>query len=373
MCILELHRSVWLNFPLKTTFEVFKPTSSFDTYLYTVPVFVYRAFIAIIFINFVSFLSFFVVASSAWSEDGCHIDQTNRTHTICMCNHLTNFAILMDVIDDTAQFIEQVGLFDENMRILISISIAISIVFIVIALLTLKFFNGIFIKVRTTQSSGQDALNSLSSCNNQLNTNNRFENNQRQCYNGGDNTGGIDEMPTCQSNAHTYSAAQMSQNILQMPNNDCTISTVNNLSERIPLQNYQHFHHHYHHHHHIHLQQPANNSHDNSHNHFVFNSNVFNANTTNLGDAHNCLKQTNTDDQRNNGSTDDRNLIVNLPRKNDATKNDIAMDRVTTAYGTTTDENFPMARINNENNFIRRGHLQGHLHSHYSRYSQQMV
>lgn len=91
--------------------------------------------------------------NSAWSEDGCHIEQTNRTHTICMCNHLTNFAILMDVIDDTAQFIQQIGLIDENMRILISISIAICIIFIVIALLTLKLFNGIFIKVRTEQQN----------------------------------------------------------------------------------------------------------------------------------------------------------------------------------------------------------------------------
>lgn len=70
-----------------------------------------------------------------------------------MCNHLTNFAILMDVIDDTAQFIQQIGLIDENMRILISISIAICIIFIVIALLTLKLFNGIFIKVRTEQQN----------------------------------------------------------------------------------------------------------------------------------------------------------------------------------------------------------------------------
>lgn len=98
--------------------------------------------------------------NSAWSEDGCHIEQTNRTHTICMCNHLTNFAILMDVIDDTAQFIQQIGLIDENMRILISISIAICIIFIVIALLTLKLFNGIFIKVRTDQQNdGQNTLN----------------------------------------------------------------------------------------------------------------------------------------------------------------------------------------------------------------------
>lgn len=93
--------------------------------------------------------------SSAWSEDGCQIEETNRTHTVCVCNHLTNFAILMDVIDETAQYIQQIGIFDENMRLLISISIAICIIFIIIALLTLKLFNGIFLKVRTERNSQQ--------------------------------------------------------------------------------------------------------------------------------------------------------------------------------------------------------------------------
>ncbi|XP_035714297.1 latrophilin-like protein 1 isoform X2 [Folsomia candida] len=32
-----------------------------------------------------------------WSEEGCHVENTNRTHTVCQCGHLTNFAILMDL------------------------------------------------------------------------------------------------------------------------------------------------------------------------------------------------------------------------------------------------------------------------------------
>ncbi|CAG2159344.1 unnamed protein product [Oppiella nova] len=32
-----------------------------------------------------------------WSDQGCHTVRSNRTHTQCKCNHLTNFAILMDV------------------------------------------------------------------------------------------------------------------------------------------------------------------------------------------------------------------------------------------------------------------------------------
>ncbi|XP_046556840.1 adhesion G protein-coupled receptor L3-like [Haliotis rubra] len=32
-----------------------------------------------------------------WSQDGCSMIQTNSTHTTCKCNHLTNFAVLMDI------------------------------------------------------------------------------------------------------------------------------------------------------------------------------------------------------------------------------------------------------------------------------------
>ncbi|KAM7341474.1 calcium-independent receptor for alpha-latrotoxin isoform 1-T2 [Cochliomyia hominivorax] len=84
----------------------------------------------------------------AWSANGCVLESTNRTHSICMCNHLTNFAILMDVMDDHNHSL--FTMFDGNMRILIYVSISICLVFIVIALLTLKIFNGVFIKSART-------------------------------------------------------------------------------------------------------------------------------------------------------------------------------------------------------------------------------
>ncbi|XP_014085243.2 latrophilin Cirl [Bactrocera oleae] len=84
----------------------------------------------------------------AWSANGCTLESTNRTHSICMCNHLTNFAILMDVMDEHNHSL--FGVFDGNMRILIYISVAICLVFVVIALLTLKIFNGVFIKSART-------------------------------------------------------------------------------------------------------------------------------------------------------------------------------------------------------------------------------
>lgn len=312
----------------------------------------------------------------------------------------------MDVIDDTAQFIQQIGLFDENMRILISISIAICIVFVVIALLTIKFYNGIFIKVRNSQHHhGQDTLQTNS---NQLNpTQNRDPNrnpnvnanpnlnpnpnpnqNQNQNLNANLNSNqrhcvdGVDENATCQFDSVAPSCTYSNpQNILTMPNNDCTISAVNRLSE-IPLQNYQHFHHHYHHHHHFHL--PPMPSHGNSHNHFVFNSNVFNANTVNSSNASNSLGPEQSDN--GNGHFDSgNNLIVKNLCKGNTSNNGDSDDNIgrvpstpcsggrTGETTTTNNEQFLMARIGNPSNFITRGHLQGHLNSHYPRYSQQIV
>lgn len=34
---------------------------------------------------------------SGWSDEGCRVLTTNRTHTQCRCDHLTNFAVLMDL------------------------------------------------------------------------------------------------------------------------------------------------------------------------------------------------------------------------------------------------------------------------------------
>ena len=101
---------------------------------------------------------FSLIIFSAWSEDGCYVESTNRSHTICMCNHLTNFAILMDIIDETNSSL--LSIFDDNLRVFIYISIAICILLIIVALLTLKLFNGVFVKVRTNtniNSSDRDA------------------------------------------------------------------------------------------------------------------------------------------------------------------------------------------------------------------------
>ena len=44
-------------------------------------------------------LSFFVVTGGkgGWSEKGCHVnnEQSTDTLTVCECDHLTNFAMIM--------------------------------------------------------------------------------------------------------------------------------------------------------------------------------------------------------------------------------------------------------------------------------------
>ncbi|XP_066588613.1 latrophilin Cirl-like isoform X1 [Prorops nasuta] len=75
---------------------------------------------------------------SAWSEEGCQIRGTNDTHTICECNHLTNFAVLMDVhavrLDITHQF---------ALQIITYIGCIISVVCLVLAILSFQLFRGL--------------------------------------------------------------------------------------------------------------------------------------------------------------------------------------------------------------------------------------
>ncbi|XP_033111626.1 adhesion G-protein coupled receptor G6-like isoform X2 [Anneissia japonica] len=42
-----------------------------------------------------------------WSSEGCSVDSSNDTSTVCVCNHLTNFALLMDIYGDTAELPSQ--------------------------------------------------------------------------------------------------------------------------------------------------------------------------------------------------------------------------------------------------------------------------
>lgn len=133
---------------------------------------------------------------SAWSEDGCYIEQTNRTHTVCMCNHLTNFAILMDLVDDGAEILQQLSQFNENMKFMISISVAVCIIFIIIVIMTLKYFNGAFVKVshhrrrRRQQSSSSNARDDIIIDTNPNNTNHQRSAVHTAHFNGGGGAAG---------------------------------------------------------------------------------------------------------------------------------------------------------------------------------------
>lgn len=97
----------------------------------------------------------FLLCGSAWSEDGCFVDRTNRTHTICMCNHLTNFAILMDVVDEATAGSMLGALFTDNVVLRLVYGSAIGCALLVVgALLVLRFFHGTFVKVRAGGGGG---------------------------------------------------------------------------------------------------------------------------------------------------------------------------------------------------------------------------
>ena len=36
-------------------------------------------------------------SNDMWLKSGCSVHLTNKTHTVCHCFHLTNFALLMDI------------------------------------------------------------------------------------------------------------------------------------------------------------------------------------------------------------------------------------------------------------------------------------
>ncbi|XP_033107952.1 adhesion G protein-coupled receptor L3-like [Anneissia japonica] len=44
-----------------------------------------------------SFWKFANSTHGEWANEGCQVEHSNSTHTECICNHLTNFAIIMDV------------------------------------------------------------------------------------------------------------------------------------------------------------------------------------------------------------------------------------------------------------------------------------
>ena len=79
---------------------------------------------------------------SAWSNEGCSVFDTNKTHTICTCHHLTNFAILMDVHD-----VPLTDGQDRALQIMTYIGCTISVVCLFLAILTFQLFRGLKVTI----------------------------------------------------------------------------------------------------------------------------------------------------------------------------------------------------------------------------------
>lgn len=87
---------------------------------------------------------FWDYTTNAWSEEGCHVDTvlSNITHTVCHCDHLTNFAILMDVHAIYLPVPHEIAL-----QIITYVGCIISIICLLLAIITFQLFRGLKVSV----------------------------------------------------------------------------------------------------------------------------------------------------------------------------------------------------------------------------------
>ncbi|CAN8004689.1 unnamed protein product, partial [Ixodes hexagonus] len=73
-----------------------------------------------------------------WSGRGCWVESNNQTHTTCACNHLTNFAVLMDVRAVQLSYSNEVAL-----QVITYIGCFISIICMALTIITFHFFRSL--------------------------------------------------------------------------------------------------------------------------------------------------------------------------------------------------------------------------------------
>ncbi|CAJ0955599.1 unnamed protein product, partial [Mesorhabditis belari] len=76
-----------------------------------------------------------------WSQDGCTLVSTSVSETVCSCNHLTSFAILMDVSGNVGRLS---GGLANALDVVSSIGCAFSIVCLVLSLLVFTCFRSLY-------------------------------------------------------------------------------------------------------------------------------------------------------------------------------------------------------------------------------------
>jgi hypothetical protein len=73
---------------------------------------------------------FWDLESSAWSDTGCRVIRTNKSRTLCECNHLTNFALLME--EQSAPLVIQLPAFHVEIIIASILAVLLLITFIML-------------------------------------------------------------------------------------------------------------------------------------------------------------------------------------------------------------------------------------------------
>ncbi|XP_037803280.1 latrophilin Cirl-like isoform X3 [Penaeus monodon] len=81
---------------------------------------------------------FWDYTTSSWSEEGCRVLRYNTSHTVCQCDHLTNFAVLMDVHATPLAYPHHLAL-----SIITYVGCVISIVCLLLATIVFHAFRGL--------------------------------------------------------------------------------------------------------------------------------------------------------------------------------------------------------------------------------------
>ncbi|XP_018610111.2 CD97 antigen-like [Scleropages formosus] len=76
------------------------------------------------------------LSGGGWSEKGCSVSESNGTHTICSCTHLSSFAVLMALYDIEEKFQQQ-------LQMITWVGLSLSLVCLFLCIITFSCFRSI--------------------------------------------------------------------------------------------------------------------------------------------------------------------------------------------------------------------------------------